>query len=48
MIDEMDGWKNRIVGNGEVAAGDLVANPFNARRHPKAQEQIMQAAACDT
>ena len=38
-----DVWQNRIVGEGEVAAGELVAHPQNWRKHPK--EQAAQLAA---
>lgn len=43
-IDKVDDWKNRIVGSGIVAAGELVANPLNARTHPQFQERAMQGA----
>jgi hypothetical protein len=33
----VDGWRNRIVGEGEVAAGELVPHPQNWRKHPKEQ-----------
>jgi len=36
-------WRNRIVGGGVERAGDLVANPKNWRRHPKAQQAGMEA-----
>ena len=32
-----DGWRNRIVGEGEVQAGELVPHPQNWRKHPKEQ-----------
>ena len=34
-------WRNRIVGSGEEPASDLMANPKNWRKHPKAQEQAL-------
>lgn len=34
-------WKNRIVEYGEVRAGDLLANPANARRHSETQKAAM-------
>ena len=34
-------WRNRIVGQGEEPAADLMANPKNWRKHPKAQEQAL-------
>ncbi len=36
-------WLNRIVGEGVVAAGDLVAHPQNWRQHPKAQGKQLAA-----
>lgn len=38
-----DVWVNRIVGEGEVAAGELVAHPQNWRKHPKEQAAQLQA-----
>jgi DNA modification methylase len=34
-------WKNRIVGSGEEAPDQLLANPANWRVHPKAQQQAL-------
>jgi ParB-like chromosome segregation protein Spo0J len=34
-------WKNRIVGHGEQAAGQFIANPGNWRIHPKAQRDAL-------
>jgi hypothetical protein len=34
-------WKNRIIGEGEEAPGQLLANPKNARRHPQAQQSAL-------
>lgn len=34
-------WKNRIVGHGEQAAGQFMANPNNWRIHPKAQREAL-------
>jgi hypothetical protein len=34
-------FQNRIVGHGEEAPDQLLANPFNARRHPGAQRDVM-------
>ena len=31
-------WRNRIVGHGEEAPDQLLANPKNWRIHPKAQQ----------
>jgi hypothetical protein len=35
------GWRNRIVGHGEVDATELLANPKNWRIHPKAQRDAL-------
>ncbi|CAN5749739.1 hypothetical protein BH23CHL7_BH23CHL7_17220 [soil metagenome] len=34
-------WANRIVGSGEEAPDQLLANPANWRIHPKAQQQAL-------
>lgn len=34
-------WKNRIIGEGDEAPDQLLANPKNARRHPQAQQQAL-------
>jgi DNA modification methylase len=34
-------WRNRIVGSGEEAPDQLLANPANWRVHPKAQQQAL-------
>lgn len=34
-------WRNRIVGSGEEAPDQLLANPGNWRVHPKAQQQAL-------
>lgn len=34
-------WRNRIVGHGEQAAGQFMANPNNWRIHPKAQREAL-------
>lgn len=34
-------WRNRIVGHGEEAPGQLLANPANWRIHPKAQQDAL-------
>jgi len=34
-------WRNRIVGQGEVAPGELLANPKNWRTHPQEQQDAM-------
>ena len=35
------GWRNRIVGHGEEAPDQLLANPRNFRIHPKKQQDAM-------
>ncbi len=35
-------WKNRIVGSGEEAPEQLLANPLNFRVHPKHQQDALQ------
>lgn len=37
-------WENRIVGYGESAPDDLLANPDNWRVHPKNQQDAMAGA----
>jgi DNA modification methylase len=37
-------WRNRIVGHGEVAPSELVANPANWRLHPKEQQRALAGA----
>lgn len=37
----MTDWQNRIVGEGEEDADQLLANPFNARIHPKFQQDAL-------
>lgn len=34
-------WRNRIVGHGEEAPDQLLANPRNWRIHPKAQQEAL-------
>ena len=36
-------WRNRIIGVGEEAPDQLLANPRNFRIHPKAQQDAMEA-----
>jgi hypothetical protein len=35
------GWRNRIVGHGEEAPDQLLANAMNWRIHPKAQQEAL-------
>ncbi len=37
----VDGWQNRIVGEGEVAAVELVPHPQNWRKHPASQGTVL-------
>ena len=37
-------WRNRIVGSGEEAPEQLLANPENWRIHPKAQQAALAGA----
>jgi hypothetical protein len=39
----VDAWQNRIVGEGEVAAGELVPHPRNWRKHPQRQGELLAA-----
>ena len=34
-------WRNRIIGEGDEAPDQLLANPRNARRHPQAQQAAL-------
>ena len=34
-------WRNRIIGYGEVAPNELLANPLNFRIHPQAQQEAL-------
>lgn len=36
-----DQWQNRIVGEGEEAPDQILANPLNFRVHPKAQQDAL-------
>ena len=38
----MASWRNRIVGHGEEAPDQLLANPRNWRIHPKAQQKALE------
>ena len=37
-------WRNRIVGSGQEAPDQLLANPANWRIHPKAQQDALAGA----
>lgn len=36
-------WRNRIVGEGERAASEFMANPHNWRKHPPLQREVLSA-----
>jgi hypothetical protein len=38
------GWKSKIVGHGQEPASQLLANPFNHRRHPDKQRKAVAAS----
>ena len=40
MVKQVE-WRNRIVESGEEAPDQLLANPFNARIHPKPQQDAL-------
>lgn len=40
-VDKAAAWRNRIVGHGEMRAGDFLANPLNWRVHPKYQQEAL-------
>ena len=40
-------WQNRIVGHGEEAPEDLLANPRNWRVHPQAQQAALKGSIND-
>lgn len=42
--NEPSKWQSKIVGHGKVAASQLLANPFNHRRHPEKQRQVVAAS----
>ena len=42
MAAQANDWRNRIVEHGQEAPDQLLANPFNARIHPKAQQDALQ------
>jgi hypothetical protein len=37
-------WRNRIIGSGQEAPDQLLANPANWRIHPKAQQDALAGA----
>lgn len=41
---ENQNWRSRIVGHEKVRADQLMANPFNHRRHPQKQRDVVEAS----
>ena len=41
-MSELSVWENRIIHYGEESPEDLLANPFNFRRHPKEQQEALE------
>lgn len=41
MMAKSEPWRNRIIGHGEEAPDQLLANPANWRIHPKAQQDAL-------
>ena len=39
-----EGWRNRIVGHGEMSPDEMLANPRNFRIHPGFQQDALQEA----
>lgn len=37
-------WQSKIVGHDRVPAGQLLANPYNHRRHPQQQRDVVAAS----
>ena len=37
-------WRNRIIGHGEMPAGEFLANPLNWRLHPEFQQDALGGA----
>ena len=40
----LNNWKSKIVGHEKIAASQLLANPFNHRRHPEKQRNLVSAS----
>ena len=36
------GWRNRIIGEEDIAPDQLLANPLNWRIHPKFQQDTLR------
>lgn len=41
------GWKNRIIGEADIAPDQLLANPLNWRIHPKFQQDALRGVLSD-
>lgn len=44
MSQQVQHWRSRIIGHGEEAPDQLLANPRNWRIHPKAQQDALTDA----
>ena len=44
MTGKKPSWRNAIVGYGDEAPDQLLANPLNAKIHPKSQQEALAAA----
>ena len=42
-----DGWRSRIIGEGEEAPDQLLAHPLNWRIHPGAQQAALEGVLDD-
>lgn len=42
MTDEVQAWRNRIVGSGELLVQDALFNPDNWRIHPRQQQEAVE------
>lgn len=47
MSENGTGWRNRIVGHGEEAPDQLLANPRNWRIHPRQQQAALEGVLDD-
>ena len=43
MAEEKEGWRDRVVERKRMRVGDLLANKYNPRTHPTAQQQRTRA-----
>ncbi len=47
MKNQLGGWKNRIIGEADIAPDQLLANPLNWRIHPKFQQDALRGVLKD-